>query len=216
MNSFDEVFIRPNRIRLDDVFKNPPFKNWKKGDFSDSLRDKVENYKKEVFDNSEPRATYSFYKTDEINIEKQDPPEGLLSSDYLVLGALTIGRKINRDQIKSSGNLVVDALENIILSEFKREVAYQIKGLSDKRGFNTTRLLTPGSGNVDWAVKNQRWVAENVNLDQIDVELNSSGFLVPEKSTVLVMGVGREIDQAKNLFTCKGCKREDCDYYKES
>jgi hypothetical protein len=66
---------------------------------------------------------------------------------------------------------------------------------------------------VDWAVGNSKYIFETLPAEEIDVQLTRSGLIEPTKSISSVIGMGPNVQQAPNLFSCAGCPRlQDCPY----
>jgi len=213
-------------LDVDRVVEGPPFTKWVQNEETENrVREIIEEHRERVFSLVEPRSVQRVLSRDGSGIEGYSPPEGLLESDYLAVGVVTIGREIYENPVRSkvdSGEermsldlLVVDALENIILDKALREVALEIKELAGDSGFNTTRVVPPGSGRVDWGVENQEFIFQHVDAGQIGVKLESTNAITPQKTLSFVMGLGSEIKDITDIFSCRGCPRMDCPYRAE-
>lgn len=162
-----------------------------------------------------PKAIYRFLKRENSDISSCYPPPPLLEADFLAVGVVTIGESIENDTIGSDNifkNFVIDALENIALDQAKRKVADNIVENAKRNNMKTTRLLASGSGRTDWDTENQEFIFKNLESERIGVQLTPSYVIKPQKSVSFVMGLGKDIRQAKNLFSCEGCERQDCPY----
>ncbi|MFH1821614.1 MAG: hypothetical protein ABH852_04140 [Methanobacteriota archaeon] len=197
------------------ILKTPPFTNWFKNEESKERLDKIlGRTMKDVKSYIKPRAVLRVLRREETDIAAYAPPEELLKSEFLAVGVVTIGEKtsgkLNADRLYES--LVIDALENVALIEAERKVVMHLKEIADREGLKTTRTIPPGSGRINWSTENQEFIFKNLGAWRIGVVLNSSFVMLPKKSVSFVMGMGHDIEQAKDLFSCAGCKRLDCPY----
>ena len=194
------------------LYETPPFSRWKEGKTKEQLDEILEGLIKKVETEHTPHAMYRIIKREKTNIGDYSAPEPLLNSDYLAIGIETIGEDKDGREGSSFETMVKDALKNVLLNEVLRRVVDGIAEMAKDKDLNTTRVISPGSGRVDWGVENQEFVFENLDGDEIGVRLTSTKAIYPQKSTSFVLGIGKEIEQAKDLYSCRGCERMDCDY----
>ena len=75
------------------------------------------------------------------------------------------------------------------------------------------KIFNPAIGRLtNGVIENQEFIFKNLDASKIGVVLNQSFVMIPKKSVSFVMGMGHDIEQAKDLFSCAGCKRLDCPY----
>ncbi len=202
-------------FKKETILENPPFSNWFRNEESRERLEKIlDQLMNEVRSYVKPRAVLRVLRREETDIDRYDPPEPLLNSEFLAVGVVTIGetagKGLNADKLYDS--LVIDALENVALIEAERKVVLHLKGMADQEGLNTTRMVPPGSGRINWGTENQGFIFKNLEADKIGVVLTPSFVMVPKKSVSFVMGLGHDVEQAKDLFSCAGCDRLDCPY----
>jgi len=203
------------KLQKESFLKKPPFSSWFKSEGSRQRLEKVlDKVVEEVASYISPKAVIRVLCRDETDIAVYSPPGELLKSEFLAVGVVTIGERAGRDT--GTGTLyekiVVDALENVALIEAEHEVVMHLKGLADREGLKTTRMIPPGSGRINWGTENQQFIFKNLDAEKIGVVLTPSFVMLPQKSVSFVMGMGRDIEQAKDLFSCAGCLRLDCPY----
>ncbi|WGI17053.1 hypothetical protein [Methanonatronarchaeum sp. AMET-Sl] len=225
--SLDEIYSEIDiEIDVDEVVMGPPFTKWAQNDETrEKVREIIYDNKDKVLSYTKPRSTQKIILKKNSGIENYSPPTGLLDSEYLAVGAVTIGKEIYQNPIRldvDSGKermslelLVCDALENIALDNALRKVALEIKEKANKNSFNTTRVVPPGSGRINWGIENQEFIFNNINADKIGVELKETNAISPQKSLSFVLGIGKEIIDIENIFSCKGCPRTECPYRRE-
>ncbi len=223
----EEVYNKiPVELDTEKIINNPPFTKWTQNtEAKKRVREIISESKEKVLSYTEPRSTQTVKPTSETNIKKYSPPRALLDSEFLAVGVLTIGDKVYNNPLRKkieSGQermnlkmLVIDALENIALDKAFREVALKIKSIATEQSLNTTRVVSPGSGRVDWGIENQSFIFDLVNAQKIGVQLKESNAIQPQKTLSFVIGLGENIENIENIFSCKGCKRSECPYRAE-
>lgn len=197
------------------ILAAPPFPEWSDTQVSrDRLHDLIESLRPQVKAEVDPRAMYTVTETEESGIQSHDPPQPLLDVSFLCCLLVTVGEVQPEEPPNSTvEEMVRDAMENVALRFVKRAVALDIRDRAHERGWHTTRLFSPGSGNVDWDVTHSAFVFGHLPGSEINVTLTESGLLQPAKSISSVIGLGPNLEQAPDLFTCEGCPRiPDCDY----
>lgn len=203
-------------LSLDRVFDTPPFPTWTSSKYSqDRLTEPVRRLAPAVQQAVDPRAMYCIFPTEGTALNDYDPPEPVLEASHVCTLVVTVGNC----QASRPGSepvfdeMIRDALENAALTIAKEQVARDIRQQANEAGWNTTRLFSPGSGNVDWAVENSAFVFETLPASEIGVSVSEDGLIRPNKSVSSVIGMGPDIEQAPALFTCEGCPRiPDCPY----
>ncbi|OKY78050.1 MAG: Vitamin B12 dependent methionine synthase, activation domain [Candidatus Methanohalarchaeum thermophilum] len=223
MKDLDNVYKDiPFELQTDEVLENPPFTKWAQNEKTKmKVRDIVSRVKEDVLSYTKPRSIQKVLPKKNTEIKAYSPPKGLLDSDHLAVGVVTIGAEIyenpirknkSRDDRASLEMLVIDAIENIALEKSFRKVALEIKSEATDNGLNTTRIVPPGSGRVDWGIENQEFIFNLINAGKINVELKKTNAISPQKSLSFVIGIGKEIKNIENIFSCEGCERIDCPY----
>lgn len=220
--SIGEVHVLENLeldLSLDRILDTPPFPTWRESKYSrERLEEPVERLRTEVRQAVDPRGMYRIRPTDQTDIRAYDPPNPVTEAAYVCSLLVTVGDcgSARPESEPLFDEMVRDAIENAVLTITKETIAIHIRDrATDEEGWNTTRLFSPGSGNVDWSVENSRFVFETLPAEEISVSLADNGLIRPNKSVSGVLGVGPDIEHAPELFTCEGCPRiPDCPYAK--
>ncbi len=202
-------------LKKEAFLKNPPFSSWFRSEGSKQrLEGILGEAMTEVRSYISPKAATRILRRGETDIAAYSPPGELLKSELLAIGVVTVGARAGRGAHRSSlyEELVVDALENVALIEAESKVVMRLKAMADAEGLRTTRMIPPGSGRINWGTENQQFIFKNLDAARIGVVLTPSFVMLPRKSVSFVMGMGRDIEQAKDLFSCAGCRRLDCPY----
>lgn len=212
MEILEEMEIDLNKEKL---LREPPLSKWTENQKS---REKIEMILEDLpskLTSISPKAIYNILDREKTDIEDYSPPEPILDAEYLAVGIVTIGEQDReRGRRNNLEYLVRDTLENIVLNRSIREVVKSIK--EDTRGgLKMTRLLSPGSGRIDWGIENQEFIFKNLDSEKIGVRVKSGCVINPPKSVSFLIGLGRNIKQPDNPFSCKGCERMDCPYRSE-
>ena len=166
----------------------------------------------------EPRATYSIGENTEELVDSYNLPAPLQEAELLAFGISTIGKELEEkvDEMMREGNFalsnILDSVGSAAVNETADRLGEKIIDYSRDNELNNTRAFSPGSGSSHWKIKNQRLIFDSLNPSRVGVSLTSSFTMVPKKSSSFVIGLGEDIEQAKNLFSCEGCKRADCPY----
>jgi len=201
---------------LDRIFETPPFPTWTESRYSrERLEAPVERLAPEVEAVIAPRAMYRVLPTHDTDLRSHAPPEPLLEAPFVATLVATVGdMTVTHPEAEPVfDEMIRDALENAALTMAKEAVALEIRDAANEEGWKTTRLFSPGSGNVDWPVEHSTFVFGTLPAEDIGVSVTPDGLLKPNKSICSVIGLGERIDQAPDLFTCAGCpKIPDCPY----
>ncbi|KXB05417.1 hypothetical protein AKJ49_00855 [candidate division MSBL1 archaeon SCGC-AAA382A03] len=192
-----------------EIFERPPFSNWKE---SQTTKELVEELTGEVESRLNPRSIYTIIERKNTDLEKYSPPPLLLECELLVIGITTIGEEGKKSEYSTSEGFIVDALENTALSSAYRKTVRMIEEIANERGLKMTRVVSPGSGNIDWETKNQEFIYKNLEAEKIGIQMTPEKLFNPRKSISFVIGLDKDIKEPKELFSCKGCERVDCDY----
>ena len=204
----------PIDFHKEDILKVPPFSNWiKAGASKAKFEELLEKMEPEVGSYLSPKGMLRIIRRNEADLSPRAPPE-LLEADLLAIGVATIGEGAERHQRRGNlfEGLVTDALENVALLRAERQLVEFVRGQAEAGGLNLSRVIPPGSGRTSWSIENQRLVFQHLDAGKIGVRLSPSYSMKPQKSVSFVMGLGRNIEPAKNLYSCEGCRRLDCSY----
>lgn len=208
--------FRDIELNLDkeEILRSPPFSKWAGGRTTgEKIEGLMDKWIGELESRLSPRATINIVKRNEVEIEKYSPPDPLLESDFLVFGVVTIGEGIERAEIESDlEKLIIDGLENVALSQATEGVVENAIGEFVDGNLNTTRLIAPGSGRIDWDIENQELIEENLDPAEIGVQFDSNFSLRPPKTLSFLIGLGENIEQARDFYSCGGCERTNCPY----
>lgn len=202
-------------LSVERILDRPPLTAWTGSRFSrDELAEAVERLRPKVRQEMDPRAAYTILPTAESGITAYSPPEPLADASLVCTLLVTVGefdRETPADP--TFDELVRDAVENVALQFAKEAVGDRILDQANERGWNTTRLFSPGSGNVDWAIGNSAFVFDTLPADDIGMTRSDTGFIQPPKSISTMIGIGPDVVQAPDIYTCVGCPRlSECDY----
>jgi len=202
-------------LSTDRFLSTPPFTDWIESQMSrERLTEIIESLRGQVASQIAPRAMYRVTQTEDSGIQEYNPPDPLLESSHMCCLLVTVGETEYGDaSFSMAEKMVRDAMENATVGFLKQEIALRIRDDAHETGWNTTRLFSPGSGNVDWDITNSAFIFEILPGSEIGMSLSDSGLILPPKSGSSVIGLGPDIEQAENLFSCEGCPRiQECDY----
>lgn len=166
----------------------------------------------------ESKSIYSIVENNQRWIDKFHLPKPLHKADLLAFGVSTIGTDLEErvNELMKEGDYalsnILDSVGSAAVSETADRLGEKVLDYSRANDLQNTRSFSPGSGSSHWKIKNQQFIFDSLNPSVIGVQLTSSFTMVPKKSSSFVIGLGTEIQQAKDLFTCEGCKRTDCPY----
>jgi hypothetical protein len=166
----------------------------------------------------ESKATYAIGENSRKIIDEFHLPEPLQEAELLAFGISTIGPELEKrvDQLMNEGNYalsnILDSVGSAAVNETADRLGAKVLDYSGDNELNNTRAFSPGSGSSHWKIKNQKLIFDSLNPDEVGVNLTSSFTMVPKKSSSFVIGLGKEVQQARDLFSCEGCKRADCPY----
>lgn len=194
---------------------NPPFSNWVKDkEHQEKLEGLVSEFLREVQSYVSPKGIVNVLRREKTDIDGYAPPDPILKSEFLVVGVVTIGERADKTPMKDKllDSLVTDALENVVLIKAQRKIIEFIKGEAEKSDLKTMRVIPPGSGRTEWGIENQESIFKNLEPEKIGVKLTPGYSIKPKKSLSFIMGLGHDIEQASDLFSCDGCKRLNCAY----
>lgn len=166
----------------------------------------------------ESKATYAIGENNQKIIDEYHLPEPLQEAELLAFGISTIGVELEEevDQLMKEGNYalsnILDSVGSAAVNETADRLGTKVLDYSGDNDLNNTRAFSPGSGSSHWKIKNQRLIFDSLNPDELGVNLTPSFTMVPKKSSSFVIGLGKEVQQARDLFSCEGCERADCPY----
>lgn len=213
MEILKDIEIDLNR---DLVLDSPPLSKWIK---SEKTRGKLEKlldkWGKRIEQRLSVKAVYNVLKKEETDIEQYSPPDPILEVEYLAMGIVTIGNLIeegNEESEFSLEKIVIDTLENVALDQSVRKVVESIREKAEADGLKLSRVISPGSGRINWGIENQEFICKNLKPEMIGVSLTSNYALNPPKSVSFLIGLGKNLETPENLFSCEGCERLDCPY----
>ncbi|MBS3736664.1 MAG: hypothetical protein V5A87_05985 [Candidatus Bipolaricaulota bacterium] len=164
------------------------------------------------------KATYSIGENNQNLVDKYHLPEPLHKAEYLAFGISTIGIALEEkvDELMKKGDYalsnILDSVGSAAVNETADRLGKKVLRYSRDNDLNNTRAFSPGSGSSHWKIKHQRFIFDSLNPSEIGVSLTSSFTMVPKKSSSFVIGLGQEVQQANDLYSCEGCKRADCPY----
>lgn len=100
-------------------------------------------------------------------------------------------------------SLILDAIGSLAVSEVGR-VAYDgIKGLAASRGLKASLPLNPGT--THWPMGGQRVFFELLPLAGAGLALIPPGFIHPQKSISMAIGLGEEVLTPDEVSSCDYC-----------
>lgn len=114
-----------------------------------------------------------------------------------------------------------DYLEGYLLNEISDELVMNItrqmhqfiKCEAKKDGYNLTKRYSPGECGLD--LKYQKTLLDEIKKQTLlDAQLTDSYMIIPEKSTLFMYGVDKNIPETDIDHDCSNCKNSDCTYRK--
>lgn len=214
--SHGEVVVRDElslNLTVDDVLEQPPFTEWLGSRLPQKrLEALLEDLLRPLESAIEPRGGYAIVRRTDTDIHTRSPPEPLLEASSLGCVVATVGEPDSGDRSMVE-ETVFDAMANVAVRFAKRTVVEEIIQRADELGWKTTRLFSPGSGNVEWNVEHTSFVLEHAPAESLGISVTQGGLLRPQKSVGSVLGLGPDIPGVPDPFSCVGCPRIDsCDY----
>ncbi|MFB6290146.1 MAG: hypothetical protein ABEJ25_00225 [Candidatus Bipolaricaulia bacterium] len=164
------------------------------------------------------KGAYAIGENSQALVEEFHLPKPLQKAEFLAFGISTIGPDLEEevDELMKEGDYalsnILDSVGSAAVNIAADKLGEKVLTYSRNNQLNNTRAFSPGSGSSHWKIKNQKLIFEYLNPSDIGVSLTSSFTMVPKKSSSLVIGLGKEVNQAQNLFSCEGCKKADCPY----
>ncbi|KXA99283.1 hypothetical protein AKJ40_03490 [candidate division MSBL1 archaeon SCGC-AAA259M10] len=70
-------------------------------------------------------------------------------------------------------------MENVALDQSVRKVVEIIREKAEADGLKLSRVISPGSGRINWRIKNQELICKNLKPEVIGVSLTSNYALKP-------------------------------------
>ena len=141
------------------------------------------------------------------------PRFDLLSKARLaVAGVSTIGPKLDEEvaRLKESGDLfgsyALDSLGVTALGQVSNALCRTVEARARELGWGVGLRLAPGSL-AGWRQAGQKELCAFIPLDQIGVQLNPSGVLIPFKSASGLIGMGPEYEDRTVGAVCRYCSR---------
>lgn len=200
---------------LDRIMETPPFPAWAGARYArERLESLIDSHLTSVRSAIDARAAYGVLETDGSGIAAHSPPAQLERAEFVTPVLATAGEfdgHLGADP--AADELVRDALENVALTLVKERVGTQILTEAQERGWKTTRLYSPGSGNGGWPISAAAFIFDVLPADEIGMGRTPEGYLDPPKSVGTVIGLGPSVEQVPDIFTCAGCDRiPECDY----
>lgn len=166
----------------------------------------------------ESRATYSIRENNQRLIAENHLPRPLHKAELLAFGISTIGIALEEkvDELMKEGDYalsnILDSVGSAAVNETADRLGEQVLDYPRDHELNNTRAFSPGSGSSHWKIKHQQFIFDSLNPAEVGASLTSSFTMVPKKSSSFVIGMGKEVQQANNLYSCEGCTRDDCPY----
>lgn len=193
------------------ILKEPPLSKWGKNRKSfEKIEKLLEKLLKKLSYKISPKAIYDIKEREKTDIENYSPTKPVLKSEYLAFVIVTLGKR-EKTEGSSLETLVIDAIENFALNQATRKVVDLIEE-NKKEGLKMSRLLSPGSGRIGWEIENQELIFKNLDASKFGVSLKPSFAIDPPKSISFLIGLGEDITQPENVFSCEGCERVECSY----
>ncbi|MFW6409947.1 MAG: hypothetical protein ACOCZR_02785, partial [Halanaerobiales bacterium] len=103
---------------------------------------------------------------------------------------------------------VMDTIGGYMVEIMSEEFWKAMKNKFQDSNYNTTSFLSPG--NTGFSLSEQRTIFDYLNPEEIGVTLSDSFLMTPIKSLSLLMGIGKNIDQAERAHNCQECDLKDC------
>ncbi len=150
--------------------------------------------------------------------ELENFPKPICDADFLCFGLCTAGQAIDdrTRQLRSAGELIdsmiLDSIALTGLSWVGDELGQRIFSWAEGKRLAASRAFSPGAGVGLWDLDKQRVLFDHLPREPLGVRLTQHFLMQPSKSISFVIGIGKHMKQATNLFSCEGCDRSDCDY----
>jgi hypothetical protein len=168
---------------------------------------------------SAPKASGRILPMDSAPLsEVRAMPPLIWGSEYLLVAVCTAGEGFDRgvSELTAKGagakSIVLDAIARCALSRIAGHLTDAVAHWAHSRDLQTSRAFLPGLAGDRWDLGHQAWMLAEARADEIGVRLTESQLMVPTKSVSFVVGLGREIPEAGNPFSCAGCVQRDCSY----
>ncbi len=198
------------------VFDYPPLSKWINNERTRGKLEKLlDKWNNGIEKSLSVKAIYDILKKEGVDIEEYSPPDPILDAEFLAVGIVTVGEGIEASKEKSEfllEKVVVDTLGNVALNQSTSRVVDIIREKAEADGLKLSRVISPGSGRINWEIENQEFIYKNLKPESIGVSLTSNYVLNPPKSISFLIGLGTDIETPENLFSCEGCDRSNCSY----
>jgi len=177
----------------------------------------------------EPAAAYEYYVVgsmsgSQISLEGDKAIRGQLlpaifpEAKELAPVVITIGPKLEKqvtDYSKSGETLrgmILDGIGSAAVDSLVPEVLRLVASEVSYRGYEISSPVCPGMPGFPLT---EQWnLSGLVNADEIGVRLNTSGVLVPRKSTSMVIGIGPQMTRWTQAEVCARCSLKKTCHYK--
>jgi len=141
----------------------------------------------------------------------------LSQAKELAVLVCTIGCKLEGrvadyfDEGEPLRGLLLDGIGSASTDALTQEVCRLIRRRASLRGYQTSGPLSPGG--CRFPLSEQWQLFKLVPAEEIGVRLTSTGFMVPRKSTSMVIGIGSQMTTWTRAEVCARCNlSETCPY----
>ncbi len=108
---------------------------------------------------------------------------------------------------------LLNAISDEIVMSSSRQMYQNIKNLVKQDNYNLTKRYSPGECGFD--IKFQTTIMNELKKTaKINAHLTESYMIIPEKSTLFLYGIDKNIPESVVDHDCSQCTREDCPYKK--
>jgi len=150
--------------------------------------------------------------------EVAELPAPIREAEFLCFGLCTAGQAIDEraralcEEGELIDSMILDAIAMTGLSLIGERLGYAVFDWANERGLSASRAFSPGAGASGWKLEHQRFVFAHLPKKPLGVRLTPHFLMQPSKSVSFVIGIGEQVVQAKQPFSCEGCDRLDCAY----
>jgi hypothetical protein len=156
-------------------------------------------------------VTLSSHHASEELVLRVGPKADLLSGAERVLVSVgTIGPALEQHvhKLHSAGEglkaYLLDSAGVVALGAVGEAIRCLAEEKAAEQGWGLSPSLSPGSL-VGWSLRGQRELCDLLPLEQIEVQLNTHGVLVPHKSASGLIGLGPGYESTRVGSVCKYC-----------
>lgn len=134
----------------------------------------------------------------------------LRDAEIAQVSIITLGKKLDefrKDLHESSQHLrafILDTAGILSLTHVGKSMNHLAEVEAEKRGWGVGHRMVPGSL-IGWDIQDQQVLCQLLPMQEIGVRFSSTNMLMPLKSVVGLIGIGRGYSSSRVKSTCKWC-----------